>query len=581
MRHALFVLFVSARAAAELATFHVLDESGTPTPARLEVLDALGVPYVPDLALPIDLACPSEPVPNDAPGCATGFKVSNYLDNPITGTRQFYSDGTFTLELPPGRYTLGATKGLEHLAVKQAFEVAKKTGAQVTVTLKRWSNLPSRGWFSADDHLHIQRLSPTDDAELTTLAQAEDLNVANLIQIGNEQAFVNAVQYAFGDTGAWLTGDTLLLSGQEHPRTHLFGHTLILGASEPIDVRETYSVYDTFFALAGALGGVSGYAHWGLGAGQLGLALDAPKRRISFIEVLQFEYPHYEVWYQTLNLGFPLAPTAGTDFPCGPYSVPGRERFYVRVNGKLSRASWLEGLKAGRTFVTNGPLIDFHVGDAELGDQLTLAAAGTVAIHATITFDPARDTVKRVTLIRNGEPTELKPTTVAPGVLSVDTMVRVAESSWFALRVSGDKLGETPLTSQGYSNVATSLASTYSAGVSMTERETFAGTAGVRPSEAHTAAIWVTLSSGPAVERQPRSHVIAREWLERLDVLEAKLKDENIGTLQLPLWALPNSDAVNVTTLLKNRERLRELILESRAYFKALGPGPAPVLQKR
>jgi hypothetical protein len=142
--------------------------------------------------------------------------------------------------------------------------------------MTRWSNLPASGWYSADDHLHIQRLSPADDVELTALAQAEDLNVANLIQIGNEKEFDVAVQYAFGAAGAHLTGDTLLLSGQEHPRTHVFGHALILGASAAIDLRSAYSVYDEFFTLAEKLGGLSGYAHWGLGPDKRGLAIDAP-----------------------------------------------------------------------------------------------------------------------------------------------------------------------------------------------------------------------------------------------------------------------------------------------------------------
>ena len=126
---------------------------------------------------------------------------------------------------------------------------------------------------------------------------------------------------------------------------------------QTIVLRDTYSVYDNFFQLAKKLGGVNGYAHWGLGAAENGLAVDGPQKLLSFIEVLQFEYPHYEVWYQLLNLGIPLAPTAGTDFPCGPWSVPGRERFYTRVDGELTRQSWLEGIRKGSTFVTNGPLL--------------------------------------------------------------------------------------------------------------------------------------------------------------------------------------------------------------------------------
>ena len=69
------------------------------------------------------------------------------------------------------------------------------------------------------------------------------------------------------------------------------------------------------------------------------MAVVAPHDLLHFVEVLQFEWPHYDVWYQALDLGLPITPTAGTDFPCGPWSVPGRERFYTRVEGELDRFS--------------------------------------------------------------------------------------------------------------------------------------------------------------------------------------------------------------------------------------------------
>ena len=50
--------------------------------------------------------------------------------------------------------------------------------------------------------------------------------------------------------GEFRQGDTLLLAGQEHPRTHFLGHTITLGADEPVDLRETYIVYETTWAPA-------------------------------------------------------------------------------------------------------------------------------------------------------------------------------------------------------------------------------------------------------------------------------------------------------------------------------------------
>ena len=51
------------------------------------------------------------------------------------------------------------------------------------------------------------------------------------------------------DTSVWYPdvrwkedsdGETRLFAGQEHPRTHFLGHTITLGAREPIDLRDIW-----------------------------------------------------------------------------------------------------------------------------------------------------------------------------------------------------------------------------------------------------------------------------------------------------------------------------------------------------
>ncbi len=557
-------------ARAEFVAFEVVDAQKRPTPVRMEIRDAVGGSYVPDAALPVQMGCPSEPVPNDAPGCITGFKVTNFLDNPHTGTRQFYVDRAFTIDLPVGAYTVAVFKGIEHRVVRQTLDVVPFETGKVTIVVERWSDLAAQGWFSADEHLHVQRVAPSDDETIARWAQAEDLNVMNLIQVGTEKSFDVSVQYAFGDPGTYLAGNTMILSGQESPRTHVFGHALILGADTAIASPGRYSVYDAFFKLGAKLGGVNGYAHWGLGPAERGLALDAPQKTLSFIEVLQFEFGHYGLWYQLLNLGIPVAPTAGTDFPCGPWSMPGRERFYARVEGPLTRKSWLEAIRKGRTFVTNGPLLEFHVDGADIGDQRTLAKAQHVVVRGTVRFDPTRDTIDAVQLIQNGVATVVKTTVVGPGLLTFEQKQWVGASGWFALRATGAKLHETPLIAQTHSDLEYEVAASYSAGVSMKERESYAAGTRGRPSEAHTGAIHVAVTGTPAVSRQPRSRQIARAWLRKLDLLELSLEDENIGALPLELSALPNSDGVSLDDLMRSRPQLRALIAYARAYYESL-----------
>lgn len=70
-----------------------------------------------------------------------------------------------------------------------------------------------------------------------------------------------------------------------------------------------------------------------------------PQGLVHFIEVLQFNRANYASWYDVLNLGFKVAPTAGTDYPCGDQNIPGHERFYAKVEGDFNYESWLDAVK--------------------------------------------------------------------------------------------------------------------------------------------------------------------------------------------------------------------------------------------
>ena len=48
----------------------------------------------------------------------------------------------------------------------------------------------------------------------------------------------------------------------------------------------------------------------------------------------------------------------------------------VRQERQLTQSRWLAALKAGRTFATNGPLLEFSLGGKELGDEVVLPSAG-------------------------------------------------------------------------------------------------------------------------------------------------------------------------------------------------------------
>jgi hypothetical protein len=579
VRTALSLVAAALVACSEPATgtlqVRVLDEAlASEVPARLELRDERGKTWVADDALPLRFECGAQPLPDWA---AERVSISRELANPHTGTTQFYADGSARLALPAGRYRLRAFRGIEYAVAEQQLEVEAGGEHSATVTLRRWIDAPAEGWWSADDHVHITRRSAEDDRNIAAWMRAEDLHVANLLQMGTVDQFGVTPQHDFGAAGEYRLGDTLLLTGQEHPRTHFLGHTITLGADAAIDLRDTYIAYDTFWRAAAQEHGLPGYAHFGLGPGRDGLALDAPRGLVFFLEVLQFEQPSYEVWYGLLNLGLRLTPTAGTDFPCGTWSIPGRERFYTRLDAAPTRESWREAVRAGRTFVTNGPLLDLTLGEARIGDEVVLEGPGRIELAATVRYDPARDDVNQVELLRNGEPIPAPVERIDAGTLRIRAADDPAQSAWYALRVSGDKVGEAPLAA-ALPDWLVDAGDRYMNFREHLERQEafYAGRGRVRPTAAHTAPIWVTVRGAAPVAGQPRGQQLARAALDRLSELEARLSDERIEEQTLWDW-LPYSDGVSLEHLRRNRPALLAAIAEARQRYQAVLDGvPTP-----
>lgn len=430
---------------ADLGRLHVtiVDASAgsAPTPARIEVVSADGTSRLPAGAARFPSDCDE---PSMRPWRTTARSLPEKwiaaLDDPASGTSQFYADGSFELALPPGEQHLTVRKGNEYRVHRETVRVVAGFTTEVRVGLERWTNMAGEGWYSADDHLHVPRPDDAAAARIARWMKAEDLHVANLLQMGTFRGVRASRQSAFGVAGAYQDGDTIVASGQENPRAWVLGHGIILGADDYIDFPESYLVFGPFWRAARDRGALRGYAHFG---GESFLR-DALLGSIDFLEILQLDGLLSSDVYRAWNLGLQITPTAGTDFPCGLSSPPGRERFYARVEGALDYASWLDGVARGHTFVSNGPVLSFRVGDADMGDTLDVSAGTEVLVAASVRFDPAEDEIESIEVVRDGaviahaEPDPLDAEIRLTFSLVVDT------SGWIAVRATGTKLGALP-----------------------------------------------------------------------------------------------------------------------------------------
>jgi hypothetical protein len=102
------------------------------------------------------------------------------------------------------------------------------------------------------------------------------------------------------------------------------------------------------------------------------------------------------IWYHTLNAGFRTRISGETDWPCITDDRVGLARSYAKVDGALTYRKWIDAVRAGRNYVSDGKshLFDFTVNGVEGGtrdSELRLDRPGrvTVTVKAAANLDPA------------------------------------------------------------------------------------------------------------------------------------------------------------------------------------------------
>src|SRR5262249_45219218 len=95
------------------------------------------------------------------------------------------------------------------------------------------------------------------------------------------------------------------------------------------------------------------------------------------------------IWYHTLNCGFRPRISGETDFPCIYGDRVGIGRSYVHLGKKLDFDAWVEGIKNGRCYVSDGKshLLDFTLNGQGVGlnrSEVKLEKADDVEVKASV-----------------------------------------------------------------------------------------------------------------------------------------------------------------------------------------------------
>ncbi|MBI1732938.1 MAG: CehA/McbA family metallohydrolase [Gammaproteobacteria bacterium] len=366
----------------------LLDSAGRRAPARVSVRDKVGRYFFGD---------------GSWAHAADGFDRGN------TGAtwRYFHADGNARLEVPAGSYEVLVWRGLEHFVLRENIEVAagRAAIARLKSTAVRLPRGWSSQWASGDLHVHMNyggtyRNTPE---RLARQAAAEELDMVYNLVVNKEQRIPD-IEYFSTLPDPASTDRVLVLHGQEF-HTSLWGHLGLLGLDDHFLLPDYAAYPDTAAAspapgngtvadLTHDQGGLVGYVHpfdalpdpatdESLASS---LPVDAALGKVDYYEVVGFSdhLASAEVWHRLLNCGFRIAAGAGTDAMANFASLHGPvglNRVYARLKGGAGdpaarRAQWLDAMKSGRTFATNGPLLEFVVEGHGPGDAITLAKQG-------------------------------------------------------------------------------------------------------------------------------------------------------------------------------------------------------------
>ena len=335
--------------------------------------------------------------------------------------KQVYRADGETIKLPAGDFTVTCGRGPEYVPERRVVQMpARGTAAPLDFTLQRWIDPAAHGWYSGDHHIHAAGCShyesPTEGVrpdDMMRQVLGEALAVGSVLNWG--PSYYHQRQYFEGKDNRLSTPSTLLRYDLEisgFPSSHC-GHLVLLRVREQ-DYPETRQIEDwpswdlPILKWARRQGAVTGFAHsgWGLqvaardlpnyeippfdGIGANEFIIDVTHDVVDFISTADTPYLHeLNIWYHTLNCGFRTRVSGETDFPCITDERVGGGRSYVQVPDRLSYDAWCDGVRTGRSYVSDGysHLMDFTAGGVAVGSngsELSLERPGTVSLTARV-----------------------------------------------------------------------------------------------------------------------------------------------------------------------------------------------------
>lgn len=317
-----------------------------------------------------------------------------------------------TLDVPSDRIKLKALSGLETELAEMEVDLTGKREHALKVPLVRFYQAQPKGYVAGNTHVHLRKLSkPQADRYLqeASLVDGLDIVYVSYLERAKDDLEYTSNNYTPKDLEHLSTDHVHFGHGQEHrhnfgPYGEGYGHILFLDI--PVIIRPV------------SIG--PGITAAGPDAPPLRQGIDEARRQGGKViwahNMYGFEdIPNWltgrvhannifdggthgsykESFYRYLNIGLKVPFSTGTDWFIYDFS-----RVYAMTDKPVTPRGWLDLLAEGKTYITNGPLLEFTVDGRPLGSTLELNEPAEVAIRAQAL---GRIDFQRIELVKNGD----------------------------------------------------------------------------------------------------------------------------------------------------------------------------------
>jgi len=363
------------------------------------------------------------------------------------------------VNLPRQRLKLEVLHGIAMRKHEQVIDLQGLDKRTLKISLQRFYNPAAQKLVSGNTHLHLMRLTHAEAHRyLNTVPEADNLDLvflSHLRRLPDERDYISN-QFTDADLQRLSQRRVLFGNGEEHRHNfgrggEGYGHVMLLDLIKlirPVSIGPGIMRSGTDglplqrgIQTAHQDGATVIWCHNTFGFE------DIPNWVAGLLHAQNIfdggNHGSYEdSFYRYLNLGLRVPFSTGTDWFIYDFN-----RVYVPVEGKLTVKKWLKSLAQGRSYITNGPFLEFQIAENHSGDTVRLDRPSSLRIVARAL---GRADFGQLELVHNGKVIQTQKSTNQGGHFQAEFKVPVAvdQSGWLAVRVAGSQaknaLGHVP-----------------------------------------------------------------------------------------------------------------------------------------